>query len=81
MMSRERFLRMLAWSTLINYLLLLIWFVAIVIAHDWVYKFHSQWFSITEANFDMIHYFGMLCYKLFIIFFNLIPYLILRIIG
>jgi hypothetical protein len=63
----------------INYLIILIWFVVFVLAHDWLYRFHGQWFHIPVEQFDMLHYAGMSTYKIGILLFNLVPLLALYI--
>ena len=71
----------LAWCTVINWLLLLLWFLFLTLAHDWTYRLHSKWFNISVDKFDSIHYAGMTFLKISIILFNLAPYLALRIVG
>jgi len=71
----------LAWCTVINWGLLLWWFLFFIMAHDWVYRFHSKWFDVSVEKFDAIHYAGMGIFKISIILFNLVPYLALRIVG
>jgi hypothetical protein len=39
---------------------------------------HSKWFKIKVETFDAIHYAGLGIYRMLIIVFNLIPYLVLR---
>lgn len=72
---------MLAWCTVINMGLLIWWFLIFFFAHDWVYRFHSKWYQITQERFDAIHYAGIAFFKILILMFNLVPYLALRIIG
>lgn len=71
----------LAWCTVINWGLLLWWFLFFTLAHDWIYRFHSKWFDVSVDKFDAIHYAGMGIFKIGIILFNLVPYLALRIVG
>jgi hypothetical protein len=71
----------LAWCTVINWGLLLWWLLFFTLAHDWMYRFHRKWFNLTVETFDAIHYAGMAFFKLFILLFNLVPYLALRIVG
>ena len=78
-MNIELLLSLLGWCSLVNVLLLLWWLLFFIFARDWMYKLHGRWFNINQERFDTIHYTGMATYKLFIIFFNLIPYVILRI--
>ena len=76
-MVRDMFL----WCSVINAGLLLLWFLFLTCAHDWVYRMHSRWFGIPVERFDAIHYAGMTFFKLSIFLFNLVPYLALRIVG
>jgi hypothetical protein len=69
---------MLAWCTVIDYVILVIWFFFIVLAHDWMYRIHSKWYKISREKFDEIHYAGIALFKICIVLFNLAPYLALR---
>jgi len=79
-MTMELIRDVLAWCSAINLSLLLWWFVFFALAHDWVYKMHGKWFTLSIAQFDAIHYAGMAFFKICIFLFNIIPYLALRII-
>ncbi len=65
---------------LINYGLLLLWFLLLVLAHDWCHRFTSKWFRLSVEQFDAIHYGGIALYKIAILFFNLIPFVVLLIV-
>jgi hypothetical protein len=69
---------MLAWCTVINLAILLIWGILLRWAHDWVYGIHAKWFRMPVERFDTFHYGAMGAYKLGILLFNLVPYLVLR---
>jgi hypothetical protein len=71
----------LAWCTVINFALLLWWFMFFSLAHDWLFRLHTRWFTLPEEKFDAIHYAGMAFFKICIFVFNLVPYLALRIAG
>ncbi|OQY51903.1 MAG: hypothetical protein B6247_18225 [Candidatus Parabeggiatoa sp. nov. 2] len=71
----------LGWCTLINLGVLLWWFLFLSLAHDWTYRLHSKWLRLTVEQFNAIHYAGMALFKIGILFFNLVPYLALRIVG
>lgn len=79
-MAIELLQKMLAWSLVINYSLLLLWFVFFIFMHDFVYKIHSKWFKISKETFDAMHYGGIGLFKLLVFVFNLVPYLALWII-
>lgn len=80
-MNIETLTKLLAWCTTINLGLLFIWIIIFILAHDWMYGIHKKWFNLTNEQFDAIHYGGMGLFKLFILLFNLVPYLACRIIG
>lgn len=79
-MSAQDWLLWLGWCSLINIGLLIFWFAIFSLAHDWIYRLHGRWFSLSVERFDAIHYGGMALYKMAIILFNLVPYLALRIV-
>jgi len=70
----------LAWCAVINYALLLLWFLVFSLAHDWLYRVHGKWFTVSVENFDAIHYASLAFFKLCIFLFSLAPYLALRIV-
>ena len=67
----------LIWSLVFNYVILLVWFAAIALAHDWVYRLHTRWFQLSRESFDAIHYGGMAVYKIGVLLFNVAPLLAL----
>ena len=71
----------LLWSALINYGVLLWWFVWFVLAHDWLFGFHAKYFNFPVDRFDAIHYGAMAFYKLAIFVFNIVPFLALLIVA
>ena len=80
-MSIEMLRDFLLWSAVINYGLLLWWFLVFIFAHDWMHRFHGRWFRLTVEQFDAIHYTGMAIYKIGIILLNLVPYVALLIVA
>jgi len=70
----------LGWCSIINMGVLIFWFLMLVLAHDWVYHMHSKFFKVPVETFDAIHYAGGLFFKLFVFFFNIIPYFALCIV-
>jgi len=80
-MTVELIAAILGWCTLINFGLLIWWFLFVVIAHDWTYQLHTKWFKISQERFDAIHYSLMGVFKIGVIIFNLVPYLALRIVA
>ena len=73
--------KVLRWCIVINYGVLLVWFLFFMLAHDGIYQLHGRWFPLSVQQFDALHYGGMALYKIGILLFNLIPYIALRIVG
>ena len=63
----------LIWSLVANYVVLLVWFGAIVFAHDRVYRLHTRWFRMSRETFDAVHYGGMAVYKVGTLLLNVGP--------
>jgi hypothetical protein len=79
-MSIEVARNFLLWSTVINYGVLLLWFMVFALAHDWIQRIHGKWFRLSGDQFDAIHYAGMTIFKVGILLFNLVPFVVLSII-
>jgi Na+/melibiose symporter-like transporter len=71
----------LLWCTVINYGVLLVWFLVFVFAPDWIQRIHGRWFHLSREQFDALHYAGMSIFKIGIILFNLVPFVVLSIVG
>ena len=80
-MSIEFTSSFLLWCTIINYGILVVWFLAFVFARDWMRRFHGRWFRLSDEQFDSLHYFGMSIYKIGILLFNIVPLVVLWIVG
>ena len=80
-MSIEILTGFLAWCIVINYGILILWFLVFVFARDWIYYMHSKWYPISSAQFNAINYAGIAFYKILVLVFILVPYIALRIIG
>jgi hypothetical protein len=70
---------MLGWCAVINYGILLIWFLLFILARDPLYKLHNKFFGITVEHFNALNYGGISIFKIAIMIFNITPYLALRI--
>ena len=71
----------LLWCTILNYAVLLVWFAAFSLGHEWMFKLHGRWFRLTAAQFDALHYGAMAIYKVGILLLNLVPYVALNIVA
>jgi hypothetical protein len=68
----------LLWCTVLNYVILILWFLVFCLAHEWMFKLHGRWFRLTATQFDAIHYGGMSVYKIGILLLNLVPLIALH---
>ncbi|MHA3102631.1 DUF6868 family protein [Acinetobacter sp. ANC 3791] len=74
-MSYEAIRQVLLYATLINYAILIIWFLLFVFARQFLKRLQSSWFNLPDNTFDVIHYAGIAFYKIAIIMFNLVPWI------
>ena len=68
----------LAWCTVLDWIVLLLWWGFLTLAGDSMYGMHRKMFKVSRETFDAMHYGGMGFFKILIIVFNLVPYLVLR---
>ena len=69
------------WCSIINFTLMMLIFILIIAAADWAHKIHSRWFNISKPSFDLILYCFLGIYKLLVIIFCIVPWIVLCIIG
>ena len=69
------------WCAIINVSLLLLSSLTCVCAGDWVYRMQSKWFPISREAFNVAIYSFIGLFKIFVIVFNLVPYIALVIVG
>jgi hypothetical protein len=80
-MSIEVARQALLWCSVINYAMLLLWFVIFVFAHDTLYRLQLRWFQLSVDQFDLINYVLMAVYKLGIVLLNIVPCIALYIVA
>ena len=69
------------WCTLLNVGLMIISFIMLVVAGDFVYKMHSKYFAMTRESFNASLYLIIGLYKIAVFVFNLIPWVALLIMS
>jgi hypothetical protein len=69
------------WCTIMNGALLVASFMICVFAGDWAYRMHSRWFNLSRETFNVVLYSYLGLLKMFVLAFNLVPYLALLIVG
>ena len=69
------------WYSIINGALLVLSFLICAFAGDLVYKMHSKLFPISREAFNVAIYSFMGLFKIFVLVFNLVPYIACVIAG
>lgn len=80
-MTVETLRHFFAWSAVVNYVMLLLWFFLYMAARSWLLGLSRRWFHISDEKYDSMSCSGMLYYKIGIFLFNIAPYLALRIMA
>lgn len=69
------------WSATINFGVLILWFLAIAAWKESFYKLQTRWFPMSKERLIVCNYVMYGLYKLAIILFNLVPWLVLSILA
>jgi len=80
-MAVDQIQSFLIWCAGINYAILIVWFGVFFLAHDWLFRLHSRWFSLSVEWFDGLNYLGMAIYKIGVMLFVLVPLIALLIVN
>ncbi len=71
----------LGWAAVINFGILLLWWLALIFAKDWMFRMHRRWFALSDEKLSELHYLLFGQYKLANALLFIAPYLALRIIS
>ncbi len=80
-MSIEFWITFLAWCSVVNITLLMLWFLAILLLNDFIFAVQQRFFGLSREAFNAVHYGGIGMFKMGLWLFNLTPYLVLRAIA
>lgn len=80
-MSVQELSNFFQWCCVINGALLVLWVGFMMFAPDLVYKSQYRWFPISRESFAETMYRFIGLYKLLFLFFNLAPYIALRMLA
>ena len=69
------------WCTIINGGILALWTVFSMFAPNLVYRTQRRWFPIPRETFDVLIYSFLGLFKIFVLVFNVVPYVVLVIVG
>lgn len=67
--------------TILNVLLLTGSFLLWITAADFIYRLHGRWFAMPRETFNLVWYVFMGIYKLLVYVFNIVPWIVLMILG
>lgn len=76
-MDVETLKAFLLWCTVINFAMLAVMFGALALMGDFVYRLHGRWFPMPRETWNATIYTMMGVYKLLVIVFNFVPWLVL----
>ena len=80
-MDINMFQRFFMWCTIINGA----WFVfaamICVFAADWVFRIQSKWFPVSRDAYNVVIYSFFALFKIVFVVFNVVPYVVLLIVG
>lgn len=69
------------WCTILNGGLLILSSLIYIFAGDWAYRMHSKFYPISRDTFNVVMYSFVGLFKIFVLIFNLVPYIALVIVG
>jgi hypothetical protein len=61
------------WSSILNYVLLLIWVVVATVGRRSTFKLTARLFRVTPEQIDLLNVCGITLYKMGIFLFNIVP--------
>ena len=71
----------LKWCTIINGSILFLWTMFFLFTPDLVYRIQYRWFPLPRESYNVIIYSFLGVFKIFFLFFNVVPFVVLLIIG
>jgi hypothetical protein len=77
-MNIEMLRHFFAWCGVVNYAMLIVWFVLHLSAHGFLVGLCQRFFGVPAEKYDSISLKAMFFFKLAIWMFNITPYLVLR---
>lgn len=69
------------WMTIINFGILSLYFILFLSCRGFIYRMHKKWFKMKEEKISSSLYKTLAFYKILVIVFNLVPYIVLKIVA
>lgn len=76
-MRYQNIKRFFMWNSIVNICILTFYCLIIIGAKNYLYAMHSKLFSLDKESFAQLVYLFLGLYKIIIVVFNLIPFLVL----
>jgi hypothetical protein len=80
-MDYEMLTEFLFWCSAVNIVVLIFVSIMVKVAGVWFYETREKWFAIPEDRFLVVVYAVLGVYKMLIIFFNIVPWAVLTVMG
>ena len=80
-MDIQMLTRFFMWCAILNMGLLIISFLILAFAGDFVYRMHAKWFPMPRETFNVVLYSFIGFYKILVLVLNVVPWAALAIIG
>lgn len=77
-MTLELLTKFFAWFTLINYALLLVSWLAMLVMRDFAVSIHNATMRVPKSELPRLYFQFFAFYKVLILTFGLVPYLVMR---
>jgi len=78
-MSIQTVREALLWCFVINYAIMIIWFLTIIFCGS-LYDLCAKWFKVSRQRVNDFNLIGLIAYKVIVIIFNLVPLIALYLI-
>lgn len=80
-MNIESLTSFFMWCTIINGSLFILWVTLSALAPNLIYRMQTAIFPLPRETYNVVIYSAIAFFKLVLIFFNIVPYIALLIIG
>lgn len=71
----------LGWCVIFNTAIILVWWGAMAALKGRILQLHQRLFALSREQFDVIHYSLMGVFKLGVLLFNAVPWIVLHIVA
>ena len=69
------------WCTIINGGMFIFAGLMFLLIPDFIYRLHTRWIAMSREAFNVVIYSTLSFFKIIFIFFNVVPWIVLAIIG